>query len=149
MCESEAERKMILDAYPGYQEYSDIYNDFNLLNERTILGHCVKVRDHDLDNVISNKSGVAHCPTSNTSVGSGEAHIRKMIDRNVKLGLGTDISAGFSPSILRTVQYAVLNSIHVAMKSKNQRDKVSVNECLYLATMGGAKVCNVEKLLKF
>lgn len=147
MCESEAERKMILDAYPGYQEYSDIYNVFNLLNERTILGHCVKVRDHDLDNVISNKSGVAHCPTSNTSVGSGEAHIRKMIDRNVKLGLGTDISAGFSPSILRTAQYAVLNSIHVAMKSKNQRDKVSVNECLYLATMGGAKVCNVEKLL--
>lgn len=145
MCESDGERKMILDVFPEFKEYSDIYNHHGLLNSRTILGHCVKITESDYDLVSLNRSGIAHCPTSNTSVGSGEAQVRKMLDRGIKVGLGTDISAGFSPSILRTVQYAVLNSIHVAMKSKSLRDKLSVNECLYLATMGGAKVCNMEK----
>ena len=93
------------------------------------------------------KAGVSHCPISNSCLSSGECRVRWLLDQNIKVGLGTDISAGFSPSILNTSRSAHLVSRHLAMKikgSNKEHVKLSVPECLYLATVGGARVLSMD-----
>jgi guanine deaminase len=72
-----------------------------------------------------------------------------------QVGLGTDVSGGFSPSIMTAIQHASIASKIIAMQS-SPRDLVvphkaqfkgrqfSVATLLYLATLGGADVCNLK-----
>lgn len=147
MGETEDEVKLILEMFPKCLSYAGIYDHYNLLTPQTILGHCVYVSDEEIDLINTRKSAISHCPTSNSCLTSGEAHVRKMLDKNTKVGLGTDVSGGYSPSILTTARSAVLVSRHVAMKTRNDNDKLSVNEALYLATLGGARACGYENIL--
>lgn len=143
MSETEEEVEKILEQFPHCKTYAGVYDYYNLLTSQTILGHCVFISQEELDLINKRQSGIAHCPTSNSCLTSGEAHVRKMLDENAKVGLGTDVSGGFLPSILTTARHAVLVSRHVSMKTKKDSDKISVNEALYLATVGGAKVCGL------
>jgi guanine deaminase len=61
------------------------------------------------------------------------------------VGLGTDMSGGYSPSILEAARQALLVSRHVAMGEKGDAAKLSVEEVLYLATRGGAKVVGMAE----
>jgi len=65
------------------------------------------------------------------------------------------MSGGYSPSILEAVRQGLLVSRHVAMSSGldavpgekgegDERAKLSIEECLYLGTVGGAKVVGLE-----
>jgi guanine deaminase len=69
-----------------------------------------------------------------------------------QVGLGTDVSGGFDPSILNAIQHASIASKVISMQSNpsdplkpgyNNR-KLSVATLLYLATLGGAHVCGLE-----
>ena len=76
-----------------------------------------------------------------------------------QVGLGTDVSGGFSPSILTAVQHASIASKVVALAAPEHHHTrphtsttipyanrhLSIASLLYLATLGGAEVCNLEK----
>ena len=74
----------------------------------------------------------------------------------LKVGLGTDVSGGFSPSILTAVQHASIASKVVAMQHPpsphSSKDKsttfasrqLPIATLLYLATQGGADVCDIS-----
>ena len=66
-----------------------------------------------------------------------------MLDDGIHVGLGTDVSGGYSPSVLNTAREAVMVSRHVAMEDGDAA-KLSVAEVLYLATRGGAAVLGLE-----
>ena len=53
-------------------------------------------------------ASIAHCPTSNLFLGSGLFRLRVAKDkkRPIHVGLGTDIGAGTSFSVLRTINEA-------------------------------------------
>ena len=55
----------------------------------------------------SRESGIAHCPLSNLYFSHSVFPTRKALDFGLKVGLGTDISGGPSPSILHNCQSAV------------------------------------------
>jgi hypothetical protein len=55
--------------------------------------HCVKLSDDSIAKFGRTGTGVAHCPCSNTRLGSGIAPIRKMLNHGVPVGLGVDGSA--------------------------------------------------------
>jgi guanine deaminase len=59
--------------------------------------------------------------------------------KGIKVGLGTDMSGGYSPSILEAVRQATLVSRMVALVDGDET-KLSLTEALYLATSGGADV---------
>lgn len=147
MSETEEEVEQILKQFPECSTYADIYDSHNLLTERTILGHCVHVTDEELQLIEARGSSISHCPTSNSCLTSGEAKIKHILERGINVGLGSDISGGYSPSILSTARHAILVSRHVSMRTKREADKLSVNEALYLATMGGAQSCCLEREL--
>lgn len=66
-----------------------------------------------------------------------------LLNKGIEVGLGTDVSGGYSTSILEAVKQALLTSNHVSLEAEGST-KLSVNEALYLATRGGAKVVGLE-----
>jgi len=73
----------------------------------------------------------------------------------LQVGLGTDVSGGYSPSLLTTIQHASIASKVVASQSSPttptetttaqfSNRQLSVATLLYLATLGGAQVCDLQ-----
>jgi 5-methylthioadenosine/S-adenosylhomocysteine deaminase len=61
-----------------------------VLDAKTLAAHCVHVDSGEIKTLYNHKVGVAHCPTSNLKLASGIAPIREMLERQVKVGIGTD-----------------------------------------------------------
>ena len=82
---------------------------------------------------------LAHCPTSNLFLGSGLFPLHRAKDprRPVRVGLGTDIGAGTSFSLLKTLDEAG----KVAQLLGAPLDAV---RALYLATRGGAEALGLQ-----
>ncbi|KAI5794500.1 guanine deaminase [Peziza echinospora] len=130
--------------FPGCGTYTNVYDAAGLLGRRTILGHCVHLSREELELIKKRGSGISHCPVSNSSLGSGLARVRKMIDAGVEVGLGTDVSGGYSPSILEASRQAITVSRLVANLDATKAANLSVSEVLYLATLGGAHVVGLQ-----
>lgn len=145
--ENKKEIEWVKELFPQHSSYTDIYDKAGILGPRTILAHAIHLEPQEVELVAKRKAGISHCPISNSSITSGEAPIRKYLDCGIKVGLGTDASGGFSPSILETARQALLVSRHVSMKTELDEDKLSVDEVLCLATLGGAQVCGLDKVL--
>lgn len=141
--ENKNEIKLVAEMFPGYANYTDVYDKHGLLTQKTILAHAVHLDEYERSVIKERGSKISHCPASNSAITSGAAKVRWLLDGGVDVGLGTDMSGGYSPSVLEAVRQALLVSRHVAMVDGDQA-KLSVEECLYLATRGGAKVVGLE-----
>ena len=64
--------------------------DLGLFSLNMRMAHCVWVTDEDLDIIKEHHASVLHCPASNLKLASGIAPIRKMLDRGITVGIGTD-----------------------------------------------------------
>lgn len=137
----------VKELFPQCKNYTDVYDTAGVLGDRTILAHAIHLTQEELDVIKARKSGISHCPISNSSITSGEAPIRKYMDQGIKVSLGTDVSGGFAASVLETARQTLLVSRHVSMKSSSENDKLSVDEVLCLATLGGAQVCGLQDKL--
>jgi len=62
----------------------------DVLGGRVLAAHCVHMDDADLDLWREHDVAVAHCPASNAKLASGVAPLRAMLDRGIRVGLGTD-----------------------------------------------------------
>ncbi|KAJ6444277.1 guanine deaminase [Purpureocillium lavendulum] len=146
--ENTDEVKLVGELFPESTSYADVYDKHGLLTARTILAHAVHITDAEANLIVARGSKIAHCPCSNSSLTSGEARVRWMWDRGIEVGLGTDMSGGYSPSILEAARHATLASRHLAMdtadRKERERVKITVDEALFLATRGGAKVVGLE-----
>jgi guanine deaminase len=147
MSENLAETALVKELFPEQATYAHVYDAHGLLTERTILAHCVHISADEVKLCAERGAGIAHCPISNTGLTSGEAKVRWMIEGGVKVGLGTDCSGGYSPSILESARQASNVSRHVCMKTTvntKRTPQLALAEVLYLATMGGAEVCSLQ-----
>ena len=83
---------------------------FGLLTRRTILAHGNFIGDADVHRIVARGAGVAHCPLSNVYFSDAVFPLRRMLERDVHVGLGTDIAGGASPSLLENARHAVIAS---------------------------------------
>lgn len=148
--ENRSEVSLVAEMFPDTGSYAKVYDTYNLLTPRTILAHGVHLNEGEARLIAERKSKVAHCPCSNSALTSGETRVRWLWDRGIDVGLGTDMSGGYSPSILEAARQAILVSRQLAIElpedDEKERNKVnlSVAQGLYLATKGGAKVVGLE-----
>lgn len=124
----------------GYDKY-DLFGDRNLDQEkvRTVMAHCVWSTDDEVRRIKDNGVFIAHCPASNMNLSSGIAPIRKYLDLDMKVGLGSDVAGGQTESIFRAITDAIQVSKmywrHVDEKAK----PVTFEEAFYMATKGGGE----------
>lgn len=141
--ENKGELQLVKDLFPESSSYADVYDTHGLLTRKTVLAHGVHLSDAEASLIASRESKISHCPCSNSSLTSGEARVRWLWEKGIEVGLGTDMSGGYSPSILEAARQATLTSRHLAMQMQEGEDrekcKLSVEEALFLATRGGAR----------
>ena len=124
----------------GYDKY-DLFGDRNLDQEkvRTVMAHCVWSTDDEVRRIKDNGVFIAHCPASNMNLSSGIAPIRKYLDLDMKVGLGSDVAGGQTESIFRAITDAIQVSKmywrHVDEKAK----PVTFEEAFYMATKSGGE----------
>lgn len=134
LSENSDEVEWIRRLFPACRNYTDVYRRYGLLRPRAIYGHGIHLAEEEYAMLADSGSALAHCPTSNFFLGSGCFNLAKAKDvrRPVAVGLGSDLGAGTSFSMLRTMgaayQAAQLNGV-----------RLSAFQAFYLATRGGAE----------
>ncbi|KAG0364857.1 hypothetical protein BGZ54_007094 [Gamsiella multidivaricata] len=135
LCETSSEIDFTMSFFPNSVNYTAIYAEHGLLNRRSIMAHCVHMKDEEWALMKDVDAGISHCANSNFNIKSGMADVRKMIDLDLKVGLGTDVAGGYSSSVLEALRCSRTCSI-----ARNPGKSLSIPELFYLATMGGARV---------
>jgi len=144
LSESKPEVERAKELFPNHKNYADIYASTGLLNEKAIMAHCVHVTDEEIEILKEHNAGVSHCPTSNICLTSGLCPVRKIRDAGVKVGLGTDVSGGYSASILEAMRHTIMTAKCLAIEGKDY-EPLTYREALYLATLGGAEALALDK----
>ena len=140
LSENKDEIAWVKDLFPEQKGYLDVYHHYGLTGNRSVFAHCVHLEDAEWQCMHETDSAIAFCPTSNLFLGSGLFPLKKTWQQQVKVGLGTDIGAGTSFSLLQTVNEAY-------KVQQLQGDKLSAFESLYHATLGGAKALDLDDKL--
>lgn len=116
-------------------------NRLGVLAARPLLAHCVTVSDRDLEKISDTGAKIAHCPKSNAKFGHGAAPFEVMLDRQVKVGLGSDSVA--SNNLCDLFEEARFAALMARNRSESARF-ISAQEVLRAATLGGAEALDMR-----
>lgn len=123
-------------------------HDFGLLRDKSVMAHSNFLEDADADLFAETGTAIAHCPISNAYFANSVLPVAHLHEKNVEIGLGTDVSGGFSPSLYDNIRQAVMASRmledgvnpDLAPHVRGRQDsRITVNEAFYLATAGGGE----------
>ena len=81
--------------------------DFNILCEKTLLGHCIYINPHEMDLIKDTNTMVVHNPESNMGNACGCPPTMELVHRGILTGLGTD---GYTHDMIES--YKVANVLH-------------------------------------
>ena len=99
-----------------------------------LAAHCVHLDDADLALWRQHDVAVAHCPASNAKLASGIAPLRAMLDRGIRVGMGTDGPASNDGLDL----FADLRPRHPMARLAGRSADASAAEAFWLATGAAA-----------
>lgn len=126
----------------------DALNKFKLLGDKSLVAHAPFLEETDVKIMSECGSTIAHCPLSNTYFANSVLPVKDFIEGGVNIGLATDISGGYSPSMYNAIRQAVISSkmlqdgVDPAL-SQDRRGRsttaLTLNNALYLATVAGGK----------
>lgn len=129
MAENPVEIEAVHARFGG--DYLGVYEKFGLVGSRSVFAHCVHMEDGALGRMAAAGAGAALCPTSNLFLGSGLFDLAALDKAGVRCGLGTDVGAGTSFSMLAT-----LNEAYKVCQLRGAA--LDPFRALHLATAGGA-----------
>jgi guanine deaminase len=137
MSENLNEVAWVASLFPQHDHYLHSYDSAGLLGRRSVFAHCIHLTDAEWSRLADTKSNIAFCPSSNLFLGSGLFPLARAESAGVHVGLGTDIGAGTSLSLLATMSEAY---------KVQQLQGVSLSpwKSFYLATLGAARALDLE-----
>ena len=141
LSENQGEIKWVSELCPYTQFYGQAYSKFNMFGGDcpTVMAHCVWSCEEEQE--LMKKQGVfiAHCPNSNTNLSSGIAPVRKYINDNQNIGLGSDVAGGTHTSIFKAMADAIsVSKLRWRLVDQNYAP-ITAAEAFYLGTIGGGK----------
>ncbi len=111
------------------------------LDGRVLAAHAVWLDEADLELLAAHDVAVAHCPGSNGKLGAGVAPLRALLDRGVRVGLGTDGPASNDDlDLWDEMRLAAL----FARAGARDPEALSSAAALRLATRGGAEALGLR-----
>jgi 5-methylthioadenosine/S-adenosylhomocysteine deaminase len=110
-------------------------HDLGLLSPRTTIAHAVDLTEAEIDLLAETGTVVAHNPESNMKLASGIANIPYMLEKGVRVSLGTDGAASNNALNMFTemTSCALLHKVHSMDPTCAPAQSV-----LDMATLGGA-----------
>lgn len=131
---------------------TEALNGFGLLGRRTVLAHSNFLTDADMDRIADTGAAVAHCPVSNMYFANSVFPLRHALEKDVHVGLGTDISGGPIASIWEAARGAVQASRMLedgvdpalpADKRGRPGSRIDMATAFHLATAGGGEALDL------
>lgn len=123
--------------FPDDKDYLAVYQRHGLCGPGAIMGHSIHLTDRERSALSETGAAIAHCPTSNTFIGSGLCDVAGLQNQGVSVGLATDIGGGSSFSMLTTMRCAY----EVAQL---RGDAAHPADLWKLATIGSAKTIRLD-----
>lgn len=139
LSENMGEIAWVKELCPWSECYGDVYDHFGLFggDVKTIMAHCVWSGEEETERLRERGVYVAHCPQSNTNLSSGIAPVRRYLDQELKVGLGTDVAGGSSASVFRAMADAIqVSKLRWRLQDESLKP-LTVTEAFYLGTKGG------------
>lgn len=99
--ENVAEIATVSKLFDGCDDYLATYHRHGLVTSRGVFAHNVHASPGELDLLAGQGAAVAHCPTSNSALGSGLFPLREHVDHGVRVAIGSDVGAGTGFSLFK------------------------------------------------
>ncbi|KAJ3019660.1 UNVERIFIED_CONTAM: hypothetical protein HDU68_010575 [Siphonaria sp. JEL0065] len=165
LSENKNEIKWVGEMHPDCASYSEVYSSHGLLHDRSYMAHCIWCNEGERHLLREKQVGIVHCPNSNFSLSSGALNVRRMLDEGMKVGLGSDVAGGYSPSMLDAIRQAITASKMVSIGQGSDADELSsptgggfsapvkqyealsYAEAFHLATVGGAECLSLGNVV--
>lgn len=123
--------------FPDCGDYFGVYEKYGLAGDHSVFAHCIHLSESEWARLGKSGSNVAFCPTSNLFLGSGLFDLAAAEKAGARVGLGTDVGAGTSLSLLQTM--------NEAYKVCQMRQRpVDAFRLFYLATLGAARTLRLD-----
>lgn len=141
LSENLGEITWVQELCPESKFYGDAYDQFELFGGDcpTIMAHCVYSGEEEVALMKERQVFVAHCPQSNTNLASGIAPVRMYLEKDLKMGLGSDVAGGVHLSIMRAMTDAIQCSKLRWRLYDQSLEPLKFEEAFYLATKGGGE----------
>jgi guanine deaminase len=137
--ENVAEIATVQELFSG-AGYLDSYDKHGLVGARSVFAHNVHPTDAELERLGASGASVAHCPTSNSALGSGLFALDRHLAHNVHVGLGCDVGAGTGFSLFKEgLQVYFMQQLRGA-----DGVPLSATHLLHLATAAGAQALGLR-----
>ena len=105
-----------------------------VLSPRTLCIHVLNVADTDADLMQQHNCAIAHCPRSNRHHHGMDAPVQRYLDRNLRIGLGTDSEVSIAP----------LDLIAEARAARELTGWGAIRT-VHALTLGGAEALGLER----
>ena len=148
---------------------AQILDQHGLLTLGCVLAHSVHLSQNDQELLKSRNAAIAHCPLSNFFFAGGCLPTKQLLQCKNRIGLGTDVAGGYSPSMWNASRMAVLASQVLQQHQQHQQHQhctsctptnneedappatagvvnhvLDYRHAFYLATLGGARALGLE-----
>ena len=114
---------------------------WGIMGSKTLFAHAVHLNDNEIQLIQKTGTILAHCPTSNLKLGSGQIDFQKYLDAGINLTLGTDgVASNNSLSMISEMKIA-------ALSAKNKADSVlvgKVDDIFRIATKNGFEAFGIN-----
>ena len=114
-----------------------------LTGSKSLFVHCVHLKDQDQEILSQTKTSVSYNPKSNMKLCSGIAPICSLLDKKIKVGLGTD-------GVSSNNNLNFISSMNIGLKLQKtfleKGDEITASHILGMATLGGAECLNLKNL---
>lgn len=128
--------------YPHAASYTDVYRRDGLLERKAILAHCIHMREDEFAMVRDAGAVIAHCPTSNTLLGSGIMNLDEVIARGIDYAICTDVGASPTTSMLQEMSQFL--KVH-----RGRSSRATPSEALFRSTLAPARMLGLSDLGTF
>lgn len=137
--ENVKEVSMVLKRFTDCRNYAEVYQKNKIFGNdiKTIMAHCIHTTEDEIQALRYSNVFVAHCPHSNCNLGSGIMPVRRYLDSGIRVGIGSDISAGHTLNMMDNMRAAI--EMSKILYVEEGKAPLSVSEAFYLATKGGGE----------
>ena len=122
------------------KENIEYFDSIDVLDDHTVLAHCIHLNENEKQILKNNNVKVAHCPSANLKLGSGIANIPDYIERGISVSIGADgPPCNNNLSVFTEMRLAAL-----IQKPIHGPETMDAKTVFKLATIEGAKALHLE-----
>jgi cytosine/adenosine deaminase-related metal-dependent hydrolase len=122
------------------KENIEYFDSINVLDDHTVLAHCIHLNENEKQILKNRNVKVAHCPSANLKLGSGIANIPEYIERGISVSIGADgPPCNNNLSVFTEMRLAAL-----IQKPIHGPETMDAKTVFKLVTIEGAKALHLE-----